>query len=147
MRSVLRIAVVVTVLAVPTVALATGTGPAGTGSAGTGSGRTYAINCLREQYKPTAIVLACGDGGILVHQLKWSHWSRTQAVASGNFVWNDCKPTCVAGHFHARPVKVTLSGPKPCPGHAHQAFGRAAFTYPDGGPPFKFRRTTFACPM
>jgi hypothetical protein len=67
-------------------------------------------------------------------------------MASGRFVWNDCKPSCVAGHFHSRPVKVTLSGPKRCPGRSHQAFGRAAFTFPRGGPPFKFRRTTFPCP-
>jgi hypothetical protein len=134
MRNGLRIAIVLALLMVaPAVAVA-------------GGQRTYAINCLREQYKPRAIVLTCADGGILVDQLKWSHWSRTKAVASGAFVWNDCKPSCVNGHFHARPVKVTLSGPESCPGHVHPAFGRAAFTYPDGGPPFRFRRTTFVCP-
>jgi hypothetical protein len=133
MRGALRIAVAVTVLAVPTVAI--GNPP-----------RTYAINCLREQYKPQAIVMTCADAGILVDRLKWSRWSRTTAMANGRFVWNDCKPSCVAGHLHFLPVKVTLSGPKRCPGRTHEAFGRAAFTYPDGGPPFKFRRTTFPCP-
>ncbi|HET6866879.1 MAG TPA: hypothetical protein VFH80_13250 [Solirubrobacteraceae bacterium] len=132
MRSALRIAIVVTLLAIPAGAV--------------GSSRTYAINCLREQYKPSAIVLTCADAGISVDKLKWSRWSRTTAVASGRFVWNDCKPSCVAGHFHSRPVKVTLSAPKRCPGQAYAAFGRASFSYPDGGPPFRFRHTTFVCP-
>jgi hypothetical protein len=133
-RSALRIAVVVTVLAVPAVALAAGTG------------RTYAINCTREQYKPATIILTCGDAGIWLGKLKWSHWSQTKAVGSGTFTWNDCKPTCSAGHNLSRPVKVTLAGPKRCPGRVHEAFGRATFTFPRGGPPFKFRRTTFVCP-
>ncbi len=134
MRTALRIAVAVAVLAVPAVALAAG------------GGQTRAINCTREQYKPKTIFLACADDGIFVDKLEWSSWSPTNAVASGTFTWNDCTPSCVEGHFHNRPVKVTLSGPKRCPGHAHRAFGRASFTFPDGGPPFRFRRTTFVCP-
>jgi hypothetical protein len=134
MRGALRIAVVVTVLAaIPAAAVAA-------------ASRTYAINCLRKQYKPTAIVLTCADAGISVDKLKWSQWSRTKAVGTGTFTWNDCTPSCVEGHFHNRPVKVTLSGPKACPGRVHKAFGRASFTYPDGAPPFRFRKTTFPCP-
>jgi hypothetical protein len=134
MRSAVRIAVVVTALAaIPAAAVAA-------------ASRTYAINCLHEQYKPTAIVLTCADAGISVDKLKWSRWSRTKAVAAGTFTWNDCTPSCVAGHFHNRPVKVTLSGPKRCPGQLHEGFGRGAFTFPRGGPPFRFRRTTFVCP-
>jgi hypothetical protein len=132
MRGAIRIAVALALLATPTVALA--------------GGRTYAINCTRERYKPATIILTCGDAGISVGKLKWSKWSPTRAVASGSFTWNDCTPSCVEGHFHNRPVKVTLSGPERCPGRAHEAFGRATFTFPRGGPPFRFRRTTFVCP-
>jgi hypothetical protein len=133
-RRALRIAVGVTVLAaIPAVAVAA-------------APRTYAINCTREQYKPRTIILTCGDAGIWLGKLKWSHWSRTKAVGSGTFTWNNCQPTCAAGHNLSRPVNVTLSGPKRCPGRAHEAFGRGAFTFPDGGPPFRFRRTTFVCP-
>jgi hypothetical protein len=134
MRGALRIMIVAAVLAVPAVAVAAGTG------------RTYAINCTREQYKPRTIILTCGDAGIWLGKLKWSRWNQTRAVGSGTFTWNDCKPNCAAGHDRTRPVKVTLSGPKQCPGRAHPAFGRGAFTFPEGAPPFRFRRTTFPCP-
>jgi hypothetical protein len=134
MRSALRIAIGVAVLALPTIALAAG------------GGQTRAINCTREQYKPIRIILTCGDAGIWLGRQQWSHWSHTKAVGSGTFTWNNCKPNCAAGHNLSRPVRVTLSGPMRCPGRVHAAFGRAAFTFPDGGPPFRFRRTTFYCP-
>jgi hypothetical protein len=125
-------AVLVAVLAIPAVAA--------------GNARTYAINCGREQYRPHRIILSCGDAGIWLGKLKWSHWSHANAVGTGVFNWNDCKPTCAAGHNRSRAVGVTLSRPKRCPGRGHEAFRRAAFTFPDGGPPFPFRRTTFYCP-
>jgi hypothetical protein len=59
-----------------------------------GSDRTYAINCLREQYKPAAIVLTSAHDGISVDTLKWSHCNRTMAVARGAFTWDDCKFAC-----------------------------------------------------
>ena len=74
-----------TVLAVPTVALTAG------------SGRTYAINCTREQYRPARIILTCGDAGIWLGKLKWSHWSHDKAADSGTFTWNNWKPVCQPG--------------------------------------------------
>lgn len=134
MRRALRITVLVTFLALPALAVAAG------------GGHTYAINCTREQYKPTRIILTCGDAGIWLGNLKWSSWTHGKAVGSGTFTWNDCKPDCADGHNLSRPVKVTLSEPKRCTGRAHEAFGRGTFRFPRGGPPFKFRQTTFPCP-
>jgi hypothetical protein len=134
MRSALRIAVVVTVLAVPAVALAAG------------NSRPYAVNCNREQYKPRQIVLACGDAGIGLDHLKWSHWSRTKAVATGTYYENTCTPTCVSGHTVTRPVKVTLVGLGTCPGHSHPVFTVARFRFPHGVPPHPYRSFSFGCP-
>jgi hypothetical protein len=133
MRNFLRIAVVVALLVTPAIAFA-------------GSRQVRAINCAREQYKPRTIFLTCADDDIFVHELKWAHWSRTKAVASGTFTWDDCKPDCADGHFRSLPVRVTLTGPKQCPGRVHRAFGHGVFTYPAGAPPFQGRRWTFSCP-
>ncbi len=132
----LKLAVVVAILAVPSIAAAAGTG-----------NQTWAITCLREHYKPARIILACGDAGIWLGQLKWSRWTETTAKASGAYNENTCTPTCVAGHIVSRPVEVTLSKPRTCPGRAHPAFGLATFTFPSGAPPHAYRRFTFRCPQ
>jgi hypothetical protein len=118
MRNALKLAVVAAVLAIPSIALAAGT-----------SNQTWAINCTREQYKPARIILSCGDAGIWLGRLKWSRWTATTAQATGAYNENTCTPTCSAGPTVSKPVDVTLSSPRTCPGHAHAAFGRATFTF------------------
>ena len=135
MRGALRIAIVITSLAVPSIAIAAG------------ANQIRAINCGREQYKPSRIILSCADAGIWLGRLRWSSWNRTRAVASGDFSENTCTPTCSAGHAVTRPVTVTLSAPQTCPGRAHPAFRRATFTFPSGAPPYAPRRYWFDCPV
>ncbi|MBV8711201.1 MAG: hypothetical protein JOY56_05460 [Solirubrobacterales bacterium] len=135
MRGALRIAIVVTLLAVPSIAIA---------AAGS---QVRAINCGREQYKPARIILSCGDAGIWLGKLRWSSWNRTKAVATGDYNQNTCTPTCSAGHTVTRPVKVTLSTPQTCPGRPNLAFRRATFTFPSGAPPYAFHRYSFDCPF
>jgi hypothetical protein len=94
MRAALKITIALALLAVPA------TAPAA-------SHHVRAINCGREQYKPT----------------------------------------CSAGAVISRPVTVTLSRPKACPGRIHPAFGRATFTFPSGTPPYAYHRFTFRCPF
>ena len=133
-RHALRIAIVVTLLGVPAVASA-------------GSHQVWAINCTREQYEPARIILSCGDAGIGLSKLTWSRWGRATSTGTGTYYENTCTPTCSAGHVVARPVEVTLSKPKACPGHTHPAFRRATFTFPSGAPPAAFHRFTFHCPF
>jgi hypothetical protein len=134
MRGAIRIAVVVTVLALPAVAVA---------AAG---GQTRAINCNREQYKPAAIILTCGDAGIWLGKLKWTRWTATEARATGTYYENTCTPTCSAGHTVSRSVKVTLEARGACPGHVHPVFGLAHLTYPRGTPPHAYHWFSFDCP-
>jgi len=131
-RNALRIAIVVTLLGVPAVATA-------------GGHQVWAINCTREQYKPARIILSCGDAGIGLGKLKWSRWGHATATATGSYYENTCTPTCAAGHFVSRPVEVTLSKPKACPGRVHPAFRRATLTFPSGAPPSAYHRFTFRC--
>jgi hypothetical protein len=135
MRAALRIAILVTLLVVPSIALA-----------GAGN-QVRAINCSREQYKPTKIILSCGDGGTWLGKLTWSSWGRNTAVGTGTYDENTCTPTCSAGHAVSKPVKVTLSKPKACPARVHPGFSQATFSFPSGAPPHAFRRFTFRCPF
>ena len=130
----MKITIVLTLLAAPSAALAANTG------------RTQAINCVQLQFKPKRITLSCGDGGTWLGKLKWSSWSKTQAVATGNFSANDCAPTCVAGHTHSVAVQVTLSKSKTCPGWLNPAFKHAAIVYKTTRPKGAPLKVNFTCP-
>lgn len=134
MRKAIKITIVLALLAVPSAALAVNTS------------QPQAINCIQLQFKPKRIVLSCGDGGTWLGKLKWSSWGKTQAVATGNFSANNCKPTCVAGHIHSVPVQVTLSKPKLCSGQLNPAFKHAAIVYKATRPKGAPLKVSFSCP-
>jgi hypothetical protein len=134
MRNALKITIALALLAVPATALAA-------------SHQVRAIGCARELYKPTRITLSCGDGGIWLGGLTWSSWHRSRAVATGTYNEIICTPTCSAGSIVSRPVTVTLSRPKACPGRIHLGFGMATFTFPSGTPPSAYHHRKFRCPF
>jgi len=135
MRRALKITIVLALLAVPSAALAAGN-----------SSQPQAINCSQLKFKPSRIVLACGDGATWLGKLRWSSWTNNQAVANGNFTANDCNPDCVSGHAHSVPVKVTLSKPKTCPNLVNPAFKQAAIVYKTTRPKGAPTKVNFRCP-
>lgn len=137
MRNALRMTIVAGLLAaVPAVA-----------AGATAGSQVRAITCFGEKYKPTRITLSCADAGTWLGKLKWTHWNGTTATATGAYNENTCTPTCSAGHNVSKPVEVTLSKPKTCPGQAHPGFGRATFSFPSGSPPSPYHHFTFTCPV
>ena len=72
-------------------------------------------NCLHSQVRPSSVVLACADANASFTHLHWSSFGGTTAHATGNYTFNDCTPTCVAGHVHSYPVVITFSAAKHCP--------------------------------
>ena len=70
----------------------------------------------RPQARPATMMLACADGNASLTGLRWSSWRGT-AQAAGTFRVNDCTPSCAAGSFHRFPAQVTLTDPRPMPGH------------------------------
>ena len=56
--------------------------------------------------QPSQLVASCADANSLVAKLKWTQWGDTTAYATGVGRWNDCTPTCVAGHWRSEPVTV-----------------------------------------
>lgn len=85
-------------------------------------------NCLHSQVRPSSVVLACADANTSFTHLHWSSFGGMTAHATGNFTFNDCTPTCVAGHFHSYPVVITFSAAKHCP-DGFNDYRKAVATY------------------
>jgi alpha-tubulin suppressor-like RCC1 family protein len=65
--------------------------------------KVYAPDCKgRRHLRPAKIVIACGDGTVSLHRLRWSRWSRRAASGVGVYRWKDCKPSCSRGRLHSR---------------------------------------------
>ncbi len=92
MKTLLRPALALAVLALPAAALAA-------------SAVTKVPNCNTAAYKPKQIMLACGDGSEYLAKLKWSRWTERSAMAAGMDEVNHCNPDCVKGHFTGYPPR------------------------------------------
>ena len=94
-----------------------------TATTGPAAGVPVVVDCaMRAQTRPGQFVLACADGGASLSGLHWASWGSSAAFADGVSTFNDCVPTCVAGHGHSFPALVALWGAEPRPGHAGQRY-------------------------
>ena len=85
-------------------------------------------NCLHSQIRPSSVVLACADANASFTHLHWSSFGGASAHATGSYAFNDCTPTCVAGHVHSYPVAITFSASKHCP-DGYNDYRKAVATY------------------
>ncbi|OKK17261.1 hypothetical protein AMK16_20500 [Streptomyces sp. CB00455] len=94
------------------------------------------VDCFSQpQVGPEEYVLACGDGNNRLVDLRWTDWGPRTATATGTDMVNECRPNCAAGRFHPYPVTVTLSKPRPWPGHPDvERFTSIRLFYPHGAP-------------
>ncbi|MDQ6745896.1 MAG: hypothetical protein M3Z27_07795 [Actinomycetota bacterium] len=136
MRRILGLCALLALLALPGAALA-----------GAPSGQVRVTNCLHARYKPRTLIIACGDGGILLEQLRWSRWTRTRASGSGLEAVNDCSPDCARGHFHRTPATVTLSRPISCRGQRHRLFDLLSIRFRGVRGPHATERDHLGCPI
>ncbi len=136
MRKAIKLTILLALLAVPSAALAANT-----------SQPQAVFNCNATKAKPGKIILSCGDEGTWLGKLKWSSWTKTQAVATGNYTANNCSPSCVAGHTHSVAVKVTLSKPKLCADQVNPVFKQAAIVYKGTRPKGAPLTYKFSCPL
>lgn len=115
--------------------------PAAQASTATAAARRYVIiNCTNHwQVRPNRFLIDCGDGNEFLTKLTWSHWAAT-ASGKGKDAINLCKPSCVAGDFHAYPAKVYLWRSRQRPHHPGQwYYTRMTLTY-TGRVPSGFHR-------
>ncbi len=79
--------------------------------------------------RPTSIMLACGDGGLIANGLTWTGWGAGFAAARGTASANDCTPNCAEGHFHTSPVVLIADGRERCP-DGRPAYARITVAWP-----------------
>ncbi|MBV9451419.1 MAG: hypothetical protein JO345_36585 [Streptosporangiaceae bacterium] len=93
------------------------------------------LNCLgKPQVEPKSFVLTCADGNSYLTGLSWTSWTPKLASATGALIQNDCRPTCVGGHFHRYPVLAVLWGPVR---YAHaQRYNELTLIFPGARPLF-----------
>jgi len=82
--------------------------------AGSASKTLFPANCGRPTYKPTRIVVACGDANNRLARIRWESYGTDSASGTATAVVNDCEPNCVSGEFHRFHAVVTLNRAKDC---------------------------------
>jgi len=73
--------------------------------------------------KPSTYIVSCADANSEFTDLHWTGWGGETAYATGEARWNDCTPTCVAGHWRSEPATFwvwTLDASPPQPPQVRQ---------------------------
>lgn len=91
-----------------------------------------AKGCTGHAFQPRQIVIACGDGNFYAAGLHWSAYGGRTARATGRLDSNDCRPSCVAGHFHSYAGAVTLGRVASC--HGRLYYDRLTWRFSGHGP-------------
>ena len=90
------------------------------------------VNCaMHGQVRPRQYILPCADQNSVLTGLTWAAWGSSSAfAAAGINTFDDCIPSCAAGHFHSFPVLAALWRAEPWPGHpAQRYFTRLTLIY------------------
>lgn len=85
------------------------------------------------KYKPSSVIVTCGDGGFRVSHMRWSTWTNKSAAGRGTAKVNNCDPSCAEGEFESYRVKLSPYRPKNCPGGKRE-FARLTYTFPGDKP-------------
>ena len=90
------------------------------------------VNCARHgQVRPRDYILPCADQDSVLTGLTWAAWGSSSAfAAAGINTFDDCIPSCAAGHYHSFAVLAALWRAEPWPGHpAYRYFTRLTLIY------------------
>ena len=69
----------------------------------------WTYDCEFPVQRPEQIMLTCADGGMIVTDIKWQIWKSEEAIGSGTYSQNMCKPNCAEGMRIEVPVRLRLS--------------------------------------
>jgi hypothetical protein len=105
---------------------AAGTAAAATGQqarhqspAATAASLPVVVNCaMQNQVKPSLYILACGDAGAKIINMRWATWGGQAAFGSGTYSLRVCIPNCVNGKTVTFPILAALWRVKPLPGQS-----------------------------
>jgi hypothetical protein len=102
--------------------------------------------CTNVRYKPKHLIAACGDAGLRVTGISWSHYGQKSAHGNGTAATNTCKPNCAAGNFEKDPAAVKLFRPRLCKALGIFLFTRLTVVYTSTRPAGFPKSTTFPFP-
>lgn len=85
-------------------------------------------DCEHLGYRPATVVIACGDGGLVLTGLRWTTWTATRATATGTAQVKLCVPDCATGRTGRFPVRAVFDVP------VHDVLSRVVLTYPGAQP-------------
>jgi hypothetical protein len=95
----------------------------------------YPSACNDPQYRPSSIVITCGDGNFYVDSIHWRSWTDGRAYGVGVGHGNDCTPDCADGHFHAYSgVVVRLDRMSYCSAHGDYEFTHLRYRFTNDKP-------------
>lgn len=98
-------------------------------------GRVYVASdgCSGKRYRPTTIVLACADGGLLTTDIRYHFYGGATAVASAELRVHNCVPNCAESvSYREYSVTLTLADVVRCQGTLY--YSRAHYRFVDGTP-------------
>jgi hypothetical protein len=85
----------------------------GASFSGASASRTFvSSNCDNAAYKPSSVILACGDAGLAAVKLRWSSWTPSPAAGAGTGRAKVCEPNCAAGKVATAKMRLVLSKPR-----------------------------------
>jgi hypothetical protein len=79
------------------------------GASASVKGPIVVVDCGKSSVRPASIVITCADANRYISAITWTNWGAATATAHGTLRWNDCSPTCVAGHWHQRAVTFSAT--------------------------------------
>ena len=79
-------------------------------------------DCQHAHVRPSRLIVACGDGNLVLTHMHWTRWDGHTARGHGTALYNTCSPNCAQGHFGRAPVQATLSRPGYCGSEAVYAY-------------------------
>ena len=83
----------------------------------------------------------CGDAGVVLTGIDWSHWGRRSASGKGTALTKTCDPDCASGGFSHKAVSIRLSNSHRCGGET-RFFLHIDVRYPAGN----VLRHSLGCP-
>ena len=112
---------------------------------------TLPSRCFDQKIAPVRVIITCGDGGVIAHDLVWSNWGAEQAHATGMFSVNTCDPDCATGGREEYPVELVADRLRDCdygePQYTRVSYGFPADSpFPPGSPGAEDPTVQFACP-
>ena len=110
---------------VPTVAGAAGGGR--TASASAEKPVLFSTQCANGEFKPTRILIACGDASIRWKAQNWAQWESREALAEGIVTYPNCAPNVPLFKCDKRArdlATVRLFRPRRCPQEGRMYFTR-----------------------